>query len=150
MTARPHVRRPLVVLGVILTLVAAAGTVRAASIWVATTASLASPPTSMTSIEDALTQEQARSADLQQQLDALRSSSGDLSAALVAANQQVTTDQATADSLRSSLKAVQDKLAKAEAALRAAQAAAAAAATNASKPKPTSTPPPWDDDGGDD
>jgi len=149
MTARPHVRRPLVVLGVILTLVAAAGTVRAASIWVATTASLASPPTSMTSIEDALTQEQARSADLQQQLDALRSSSGDLSAALVAANQQVTTDQATADSLRSSLKAVQDKLAKAEAALRAAQAAAAAA-TNASKPKPTSTPPPWDDDGGDD
>lgn len=120
MTAKPHVRRPIVVLGVLLTLFAAAATVRAASLWVSSSAALTTPPASISSIEMALAREQSRSAVLQDQLDGMRSSSRDLSVALFQANNQVTADQATAAQLEASLAAAQAKLAKLEAALKAA------------------------------
>ena len=122
MTAKPHVRRPLVILGVLFTLLAAAATVRAASLWVSTSTSLATPPTSISSIEEALAREQSRSQALQGQIDSLAGSSRDLEAALAAANGRVAADQATAADLEASLLAAQAKLAKLEAALKAGQA----------------------------
>lgn len=144
MTAQPLVRRPLVILGVLLTLFAAAATVRAASIWASTSATLTTPPATISSIEMALAREQSRSAVLQDQLDALHSSSRDLEAALWAANNQVTADQATAADLEASLAAAKAKLAKLEAALRAARAGG----TTSRAGSTTTTSTYHDDDGG--
>jgi septal ring factor EnvC (AmiA/AmiB activator) len=126
----PHVRlrRLLVTLGVVASLVVAGITVRAASIWAASEAPLTVAPVSVESVEMALAQEKSRSAILEDQIAALQSSAGDLTGALSAAGTRLATDQATADELRASLAAAQAKLAKLEAAL-AAQAKAAAAHT---------------------
>ena len=142
MTAKPHVRRPLLVLGVFLALVAAAATVRAASLWTAGAASLANPPASISSIEAALAREQSRSAVLQDQLAAMRAASDDLANALAAANSQVSTDQATADQLQASLTAAQAKLATLEAALK------AHGATGGTTTSGTTTGPIYHDDSG--
>lgn len=120
MSSHPRIRRQLVLVGVIVSLVLAGTAVRAASLWTAQSAPLAQPPSSIQSIESALSSEQARSAALQGQLDALRTSSQDLVTALATANDRVTIDQATADTLRTSLAAAQKKLASLEAALKAA------------------------------
>jgi septal ring factor EnvC (AmiA/AmiB activator) len=117
MTAKPVVRRPLVILGVVLTLFAAAATVRAAADWAAASAPLANPPASIGSMQAALEQERARSTALQGQLDSLKASSADLAAALSAATDRLATDATTADGLRQSLTDAQTKLAKLEAAL---------------------------------
>jgi chromosome segregation ATPase len=145
MTAKPLVRRPLVILGVMLTLLVAAATVRAASIWASSSASLTTPPATIASIEMALAREQSRSAVLQDQLDTMHASSDDLAAALWVANAQVTADQATATDLEASLAAAQAKLAKLEAALKAARGGSTATRSGSTT---TSTPAPHDDDGG--
>jgi hypothetical protein len=122
MTAGPAIRRTILVLGVIVTLGAAAVTVQAASLWTAASAPLAHAPTSVSSLQLQLAQQVSRSAILEDQLAAMRASSDDLAAALNLANNQVSTDQATADQLRASLAAAQAKLAKLEASLKAASA----------------------------
>ena len=120
MTANAHLRRLLVALGIMGSLVAAGLTIRAASLWTAADAPLSIAPVSVTSVQNALDQERARTASLEAQLATLGSSSGDLNAALEAARQQVVTDRTTADELRTSLAAAQQKLATLEAALGAA------------------------------
>jgi septal ring factor EnvC (AmiA/AmiB activator) len=120
MTANTHLRRLLVTLGITGSLVAAGLTIRAASLWAAADAPLSIAPVSVTSVQNALDQERARTASLEAQLATLGSSSGDLNAALEAARQQVVTDRTTADELRTSLAAAQQKLATLEAALGAA------------------------------
>ncbi|HEX8024749.1 MAG TPA: hypothetical protein VF484_00955 [Candidatus Limnocylindrales bacterium] len=127
--SRPAIRRTVVLLGVALSLVLAAATIRIAADWAASSAPLAVPPASLTSIESALAGERARSAALQAQLDSLRASSDQLSNALAAANDRLVTDQTTADGLRSDLAAAQQKLATLEAALKAAAAKARPAGT---------------------
>ena len=124
---RTTFRRLLVTLGVAASLLVAGFTVRAASMWAASEAPLTVAPVSVESVEMALAQEKSRSAILEDQIAALQSSAADLTGALDAAGNQLATDQATADELRASLAAAQDKLAKLEAAL-AAQAKAAARA----------------------
>ena len=138
MTAKPIVRRPLVILGALLTLFLAVASVEAASQWAAS-ASLAKPPATIASIEAALARATSRSVVLQDQLDAMRASSADLSDALAAANPQVATDQVTADQLQASLAAAQAKLARLEAALKA--AGAGGASTTSTKTSGTTSPP---------
>ena len=120
MTAQAHVRRLVVTIGVAGSLVAAGVTIRAASIWAAADAPLTVAPVSVTSVQDALDQERARSAALEAQLASLGSSTADLRAALDTAQAQVVADRTTADQLRASLVAAQEKLTSLQAALRAA------------------------------
>lgn len=120
MTANVFLRRTLVTLAIAGSLVAAGFTIRAASLWAATSAPLSVAPVSVASVQTALEQERARSAALEQQLADLESSATDLRTALDAANAQTGVDQATADELRASLAAAKDKLAKLEASIRAA------------------------------
>ena len=123
MTAHAFLRRTLITLGIAASLLAAGLTIRAASMWAATSAPLQIAPASVASIQDALDQERARSAGLEQQLADLESSAAQLRGALDAANTQAGVDQGTADELRASLSAAQQKLSKLEASLRAARTA---------------------------
>jgi chromosome segregation ATPase len=120
MTLKPAFRRLAVTAGLAVAVLAAAGTILAASQWAATEAALAVAPVTIQSVQQALDQERARSAALEQQLAALEGGSEDLSTALAAAQAQLTTDAATATDLRAALEAAQAKLAKLEAALKAA------------------------------
>ncbi len=140
------IRRNLVVAGVVASLVLGAATVRAAALWTAASAPLEQPPAALASIRQALDQERARSAAIEQQLADLSKASDDLAAALAAAPAQVTSDSSTASGLRTSLLAAQAKLAQLEAALKAAQAAQAARpSSGGAAPTPVVTPEPHDD-----
>jgi len=132
---RPTFRRLLVTLGVAGSLLLAGATIRAASLWAATQAPLTIAPVSVESVQAALDQERARSADLQRQLSALQPSTAQLSSALDAAQTRAGTDQATAEELRASLSAAQDRLTKLEASL----AAAAKQATRSGSTTTTTT-----------
>lgn len=125
---RPTIRRLLVTIGVAGSLLVAGATIRAAALWAANEAPLTVAPVSVESVQQALDQERGRSAALEAQLAELEASTADLTAALTAANARLGTDQATADDLRASLTAAQRKLAKLEAALKAAAAKRASAA----------------------
>jgi septal ring factor EnvC (AmiA/AmiB activator) len=117
---RPTIRRLLVTLGVVASLIAAGATVRAASLWASSQAPLTVAPVSVESVEMALAQEKSRSAVLEDQIASLQASAADLQGALQTAKGRLATDEATAGELRTSLAAAQDKLAKLEAALAAA------------------------------
>lgn len=136
--SRVTVRRTTVVIGVLLSLILAMVTVRVAADWTASSAPLAVPPASLTSIEAALAGERARSAALQSQLDGLRASSDQLSSALAAANDRLALDQTTADGLRTDLATAQQKLATLEAALKAAAAKARTGGTTTIRTTTTS------------
>jgi hypothetical protein len=120
MTANAKLRRLLVTIGIAGSLVAAGVTIRVASMWAAVEAPLTVAPVSVASVQDALVQERERSAALEPQLTSLGSSAEDLRAALDAAAAQGITDRTTADELRASLAAAQQKLTSLQAALRAA------------------------------
>jgi septal ring factor EnvC (AmiA/AmiB activator) len=120
MTLRTAARRLAVTLGLAVAILAAAGTILAASRWTATEAPLAQAPVSVESVQAALSQERDRSAALEAQLRVLEGASGDLSGALTAARQQLAADDATAAELRTALAKAQAKLAKLEASLKAA------------------------------
>lgn len=120
MTANPSFRRLLVTIGVAGSLLVAGLTIRAASLWAASQAPLSVAPVSVESVQQALEQERSRSAALEAQLRELESSTTDLTGALQAAQDRVGADAQTAEDLRASLTAAQDKLAKLEAALKAA------------------------------
>lgn len=119
-------RRLAVTTGMAVAILAAGGTILAASQWTAAEAPLAAAPVSIDSIQQALDQERARSAALEQQLAALEHASGDLSGALETAQGQLALDATTADDLRAALEAAQTKLTRLEAALQAAARAKAA------------------------
>jgi chromosome segregation ATPase len=122
MTANPSVRRLLVTIGVAGSLLVAGLTIRTASLWAASQAPLSVAPVSVDSLQQSLEQERSRSSALEAQLKELEGSTTDLIAALEAAQGQVGADEQTAEELRASLTAAQDKLTKLEAALKAAAA----------------------------
>jgi DNA repair exonuclease SbcCD ATPase subunit len=142
-----RLRRPFVILGVVLTLLAGAATIRAAAAWTAASSPLVDKPPSVEALQASLAVEQARSADLQAQLDQLTAGSTDLAAALATARERILADAADAEQLRASLSAAKDKLATLEGSIR--QARAAANASVAANPAPavaTSVPGDHDDE----
>lgn len=135
MTIAGSVRRAAVVAGVIASLLLGAGAIRAAAEYTAAAAPLSVAPESMDSLVARLATEQARSAALQAQLDAVRTSTADLGVALDAARGTIETDTKVAAELQLRLTAARTRLAKLERSLAAAaRAAAARTATAARQP----------------
>jgi DNA repair exonuclease SbcCD ATPase subunit len=128
MSVPVRLRHPLVVLGVVLSLLAGAATIRAAAAWTAASSPLAVKPPSVEQLQADLAAEQARSADLQLQLGQLVTSSRDLVTALETARSRIATDAEEARTVQESLAAAKDKLATLERTIRQARAAAAATA----------------------
>lgn len=128
MTVPVKFRRPLVVLGVLITLLAGVATVQAAAAWTAASSPLVSKPPSVESLRAALATEQSRSGALKVQLDELTAGSADLEAALGAARDRIAADATQAKDLQDSLAAAKTKLAALEKSIRLARAAAAKAA----------------------
>jgi chromosome segregation ATPase len=148
MTVPLVLRRPLVVLGVVLSLVLAVATVRAAAEWTAASAPLAVKPPSIEQLQADLAAEQARSADLQARLDGLTGDSTNLVAALQAASDRIATDATQAGDLQASLKAAKAKLTALERSISKAKAATSRAAATTAPAAPAPTPKPTH--GGDD
>lgn len=118
-------RRPLVILGVLLSLLAGMLTIRAAAAWTAASSPLVARPPSVESLQAALAGEESRSAALQAQLDELTAGSADLAAALEAARNRIASDTAQATELQASLKAATAKLATLEKSIRQARTVSA-------------------------
>ncbi len=129
---RRRIRRVFVLVGVVASLAMGAVTVRGAAAWTAGSAPLAVPPTSADAVAARLADEEARSSDLQRQLDALRGDSAQLVAALDAAQAQIASDGDAAAGLRARLAAAQKRLATLEASIARARANALAAARQGS------------------
>lgn len=127
MSVPVRLRHPLVVLGVVLSLLAGAATIRGAAAWTAASSPLAVKPPAVEQLRADLAAEQARSADLQLQLGQLAASSRDLVTALETARTRIAADAEQARALQVSLTAAKDKLATLERTIREARAAAAAA-----------------------
>lgn len=125
MSVNRRLRRPLVVLGVLLSLFLGAASIRAAAAWTAASAPLADRPPSVESLRADLATEQARSRALQSHLDQLNSNSSDLLAALAAAGDRIAVDATQAKELQDSLAAAKAKLAALEKSIGEARAAAA-------------------------
>ena len=141
MTLALGIRRATVILGVVAALMLGALSIRFAAAWTAAAAPLNVAPASLTSIEAALGAEQQRSAALQAQIRGLESASGDLSAALSAAQDKIATDAATAATLRSDLARAQAKLTALQAALaRAAAVRPTVTTTSGTAPAPAPAP----------
>jgi chromosome segregation ATPase len=120
----PRIRRLVTVFGVIAALLLGYGSIRAAAAWTAASAPLKVAPVSVTTLQDRLAVEQARSVDLRLQLEALNTQSMELTAALEAAQGQITSDTDHASQLATDLKAAKQKLAKLEASIAKARQAA--------------------------
>jgi len=116
-------RRLIVAAAVLSSLGLAAATVRAAGDWAAGSAPLSVAPASAESLAARLADESTRAADLQQQLDALRSSGAGLAIALDAARTRITADTAAAAALRKRLATAKSRLAALEASLARARSA---------------------------
>jgi septal ring factor EnvC (AmiA/AmiB activator) len=125
MSVDRRLRRPLVVLGVLLALFLGAASIRAAAAWTAASAPLADRPPSVESLRAELATEQARSRALQSHLDQLNSDSSDLLAALAAAGDRIAVDATQAKELQDSLAAAKAKLAALEKSIGNARAASA-------------------------
>ncbi|MDO8485880.1 MAG: hypothetical protein Q7S35_13140 [Candidatus Limnocylindrales bacterium] len=129
MNAPVRLRRPLVVLGVLLSLLAGVATIRAAAVWTAAGSPLVAKPPSVESLQAALATEQSRSAALLAQLGELTAGSTELTAALDVARNRIATDAAQADELQASLKTAKGKLAVLDQSIRQAQAVGGRAAS---------------------
>jgi DNA repair exonuclease SbcCD ATPase subunit len=131
-----HLRRSLVTIGVVLTLVLGLLAIRAASAWTASSAPLSVAPVSVGSLTDDLATEQARSAALQAQLDELVTRSTELTGAFEEAQARISSDATTATDLRDRLAAAEKKLATLTKSLRQASGVqvAASAPTAAAAP----------------
>ncbi|MDH4334977.1 MAG: hypothetical protein OEW24_06930 [Chloroflexota bacterium] len=105
-----HVRRTLLISGVLASLLLGLVSIRVASHLAALAAAPSAPPVSLNSLRDELAAERARSAALEQQLEDLLSATGALTSALDSASDQVSTDGLTAQQLRERLVAAQGKL----------------------------------------
>ena len=117
------IRRTLTVIVAVAALLLGFAAIRAASAWTAEAAPLVASPASAKSIEAKLTDEQARSADLQDRLVAITGQTDDMSAALQAAQDRITADAKHAEQLTTDLTAAKAKLKKLEDAIKKAAAA---------------------------
>jgi septal ring factor EnvC (AmiA/AmiB activator) len=124
MSVSNRLRRPAVVLGVVLVLLAGAATIRAAAAWTAASSPLTSKPPSIEQLRADLVTEQARSDALQARLDELVAGSTELTAALQAARDQIARDATEAETLRANLTSAQKKLSSLERSIRQAGATA--------------------------
>ena len=113
-----RLRRPIVILGVVLSLVAGAATIRAAAAWTAASSPLLDRPPSVEALQASLAMEQARSADLLARLEELTAGSADLTSALDAAREQIAADAAQAQELQANLDAAKARLATLERSIR--------------------------------
>jgi len=111
---RLRARRLATLAGVLAVLVLGAGAIRAAADWTAASAPLAGAPISVVEWQSRLAEEQARSAALNTQLDALAGRSADLESALSEANLRIAADTAHAAELEAQLEAATTKLAALE------------------------------------
>jgi peptidoglycan hydrolase CwlO-like protein len=133
-----RVRRLLVIVGVVASFTLAVATVRAAAGWSAANAPLAIAPTSGESVAARIADAEARSADLEAELDTLRANGSGLAAALDAAGSQIAADADAAKALRARLATAQRRLATLEASIASARARVAAAPVGRSAPRPAS------------
>jgi chromosome segregation ATPase len=122
-----RLRRPIVILGVALSLLAGIATIQAAAAWTAASSPLADKPPSVEALEASLAFEQARSADLLTRLEELTAGSADLAAALETARDQIAADAAHATELQASLDAATSRLAALEQSIQQARSAVTAA-----------------------
>jgi hypothetical protein len=127
MSLPASLRRPIVILGVVLSLLVGAATIRAAALWTASSASLVAKPPSVDSLEADLATEQARSAGLQTQLEQLTAGSGAMASALEAARDRIKADATHAQDLVANLEATKAKMVALEQSIAAAKAAVARA-----------------------
>lgn len=128
MSISVRLRRPFVVLGVVLSILVGAATIRAAAAWTAENSPLVERAPSVQGLEAALAVERARSVALRTQLDELTTGSADLSAALDVARDRIEADAAQAAELQASLETARTKLAVLEASIREARVSSAATA----------------------
>ncbi len=105
-----RIRRTLTLAGALAALVLGFAAIQAAAAWTASTAPLAVTPTSAKTIETKLLDEQARSADLQDQLQTITGQTDDMAAALAAAQERIAADAQHADDLAKDLAAATKKL----------------------------------------
>jgi outer membrane protein TolC len=117
------IRRAATVVVAIAALLLGFSAIRAASAWTAEAAPLVASPASATSIEAHLADEQARSADLQQRLDAITGQTDDMAAALQTARDRIAADAQHADQLTRDLATARAKLKALEASIKQASAA---------------------------
>jgi hypothetical protein len=149
---RLALRRLLVAVAVVGSLLLGAATIHAAGDWTASQAPLDAPPVTVESLQGRFAAEEARGADLRARLEAVTAQAAEVQAALDAAGTQVAKDEATARALqkriaraRTQLTALNQRIA---AAVRQASTAARtvvqpAATRPAATPRPTPEP---DDD----
>jgi len=123
-----RLRRPAVLLGVVLALLVGAATIRGAAAWTAATSPLISKPPSVENLLSALEAEQARASALQAQLDELTAGTTELTTALAAARDRIAQDASQAEALQSSLADAKAKLKALERSIRQAQTATPAVA----------------------
>lgn len=135
-----YVRRLLTVAAVIAALVLGFGSIRAAAAWTAASAPLTVAPVSVSTLQARLTDEQSRSAVLQQQLQALESQSTDLASALEAANARIDADASHAKDLAAQLKTAKQRLAKLAATIASASQASRTRSASARIVRTTTTP----------
>ena len=143
-------RRLLTTVGVVAALVLGFGSIRVAAAWTAASAPIGVAPIPVSSIQDRLDQEMARSESMRTQLDSLASQSTEMTAALEAAQARIATDTAHAKALADELKTAKQKLAKLEASIAKAKAAAARPVVTTKVVVAPATPAPThhgDDDG---
>lgn len=124
MSISVRLRRPLVILGVVLSLFAGVATIRAAAVWTAASSPLVAKPPSVESLQATLAAEGARTATLQAQLDELAADATDLTAALGAARDRIVADSGQARDLQAALNAARAKVAALERSIRQAPATA--------------------------
>ena len=132
-----QIRRSLVVTATGASLVLGAAAVQTAAAWVQTTVPSSDPALAAGRLQDQLAAEQARSATLQAQVEALLAQAGQFNTALTSASDRVASDVLKAAALRAQLALEQKQLATLKAA--AAAAAKAAAHKTAATPPPTHT-----------
>ncbi len=105
-----RLRRLLVSLAVVASLIVGWFSIRTAADLAAAAAPPPAPPISMQALRAALEQEQARADALQTELDDLLGATGDLTTAIDATKVNVTADGETAAQLRARLKAAEERL----------------------------------------
>jgi DNA repair exonuclease SbcCD ATPase subunit len=117
-----RVRRTLTLAGAVAAVILGLAAIQAAAAWTASAAPLAVTPTSVTSIETKLLEEQARSKDLEAQLRSITGQTDEMTAALQAAQERIVADARQADDLAKDLAAATKKLKALEASIRKAAA----------------------------
>jgi hypothetical protein len=105
-------RRVVVIIGVIASLVVGVLSIEVAAALTAAAAPPPAPPMSLSALQDALAAQQARGDDLEAQLAEMNDLTAALSAALAGTSDHISTQGKTAKELQKDLKAAQSKLAK--------------------------------------